>query len=91
MAEHLSHNVMLILGVGVFGGLLGGWLVQKLRIPQVVGYIIVGLLIGESGLQLVRASDTVMLEPFTLFALAVIGFLVGGELKLEDCRNHGRE
>jgi Kef-type K+ transport system membrane component KefB/predicted transcriptional regulator len=91
MSEHLSHDVMLMLGVGVFGGLVGGWLFQKIRVPQVVGYIGIGLLIGESGLQLVRASDTVLLEPFTLFALAVIGFLVGGELKVEDFRKHGRQ
>lgn len=82
---------MLVLGVGIFGGLIGGWLFQRLRIPQVVGYIGVGLLVGESGLRLVRASDAAALEPFTLFALAVIGFLVGGELKVEDFRKHGRQ
>jgi Kef-type K+ transport system membrane component KefB/predicted transcriptional regulator len=82
---------MLVLGVGVFGGLVGGWLFQKLRIPQVVGYIGLGLLVGESGLRLIRASDATALEPFTLFALAVIGLLVGGELKVEDFRKHGRQ
>ena len=92
MSGDLSHDVMLMLGVGVFGGLCGGWLFQKLRVPQVVGYIGVGLLIGASGLRLVRATTIRrLLEPFTLFALAVIGFLVGGELKLEDFRRHGKQ
>jgi len=91
MAEHLSHFVMLMLGVGLFGGLCGGWLVKKIGVPQVVGYIGVGLLIGESGLHLLRAGDAVALEPFTLFALAIIGLLVGGELKLEEFRKYGKQ
>ena len=42
--EHLS--ILLLLGFALFGGSMGARLFQRLRIPQVVGYIAIGLLIG---------------------------------------------
>ncbi len=80
-----------MLGVGLVGGLLGGWLIKKIRLPQIVGYLAVGLLIGASGLHLISEKDAVDLEPMTFFALAVIGLLVGGELKLEEFRKYGKQ
>ncbi|MHC5082765.1 MAG: hypothetical protein ACYTET_02335 [Planctomycetota bacterium] len=41
-------GVLVLLGMGVLGGALGAWFFQKIRIPQVVGYIAFGLLIGKS-------------------------------------------
>ena len=32
--------MVLLLGIIMFAGALGGWLFQKLKIPQVVGYIV---------------------------------------------------
>ncbi|OGJ90539.1 MAG: hypothetical protein A2268_03650 [Candidatus Raymondbacteria bacterium RifOxyA12_full_50_37] len=43
-------NALLLLGVAVVGGTFGGRLFQKIRIPQVVGYITMGILIGATGL-----------------------------------------
>ncbi|MFH1313515.1 MAG: cation:proton antiporter [Candidatus Eisenbacteria bacterium] len=87
----LNLGVLFILGLAVFGGVLGAWLFQRMRIPQVVGYIAIGLLIGESGLKIVTAADVVALRSLSLFALGVIGFLVGGELQAENFRKYGRQ
>jgi len=87
----LDLGVLFVLGLAVFGGILGAWLFQRLRIPQVVGYIAIGLIIGESGLKIVTAEDVVALHSLSLFALGVIGFLVGGELKAETFRKYGRQ
>ncbi|MBU0709430.1 MAG: sodium:proton exchanger, partial [Candidatus Omnitrophica bacterium] len=43
-------NILFLLGLALFGGAVGGRLFQKIRIPQVVGYIVIGIIIGESGL-----------------------------------------
>lgn len=91
MFHELHPGVLFILGVGVFGGMLGAWLSQKVRFPQVVGYILIGLLIGESGLKLVRIEDVQALNPFNMFALGIIGFLVGGELHLDAFRKYARQ
>ncbi len=91
MLHDLHPGILFILGIGVFGGMLGAWLSQKIRVPQVVGYILIGLVIGESGLQLVRIEDMQVLNPLNMFALGIIGFLVGGELHLEAFRKYARQ
>lgn len=84
-------GILLLLGTGVLGGALGAWFFQKIKLPQVVGYILFGILIGQSGIRLVRAEDIQHLQSFTWFALGIIGFLVGGELKGETFRKYGRQ
>ncbi|MBN1354351.1 MAG: cation:proton antiporter, partial [Candidatus Omnitrophica bacterium] len=83
-------NVLLLLGLALFGGVLGGRLFQKLRIPQVVGYIIIGIAIGQSGLGIVGESIIDALKPFNYFALGLIGFIIGGELKREIFVKYGK-
>jgi len=84
-------NVLFLLGLALFGGILGGRLFQKLHVPQVVGYIIIGLILGESGLQIVDHATIVRLQPFSYFALGLIGFMVGGELKRDIFSKYGRQ
>jgi len=36
-------NLLLLLGIAAFGGTVGAKIFQKLRIPQVVGYIVIGI------------------------------------------------
>lgn len=89
--ETISHGVLYILGIGVFGGLIGGYVFQKLRIPQVVGYIFIGVLLGELGLGVVESADVERLSLFNYFALGIIGFLVGGELRFADFKKYARQ
>lgn len=84
-------GILMLLGVGVLGGALGAWFFQKIRIPQVVGYIIFGIVIGKSGLNILHGEDIEQLHSFTWFALGIIGFLVGGELKFETFRQYGKQ
>ncbi|MDP8233830.1 MAG: cation:proton antiporter [Candidatus Saelkia tenebricola] len=84
-------NVLLLLGLALFGGTIGGRIFERLKIPQVVGYIIIGVLIGQTGLKLVNADTIKSLEPFNYFALGLIGFMVGGELKREMFKKYGKQ
>ena len=62
-----------------------------MRIPQVVGYIIIGILIGQSGLRIVGSDVVEALRPFNYFALGLIGFMVGGELRKEVFVKYGKQ
>ncbi|MDP6685516.1 MAG: cation:proton antiporter [Candidatus Omnitrophota bacterium] len=84
-------NILLLLGLALFGGTVGGRIFQKFRIPQVVGYIIIGILIGQSGIKMVDESIIEALRPFNYFALGLIGFMVGGELKKEIFAKYGKD
>jgi len=86
----LHLNVLFLLGLALFGGAVGGRIFQKAKIPQVVGYIIIGMLIGESGFKLVDRNTIAALSPFNYFALGLIGFMVGGELKKEVFSKYGK-
>ncbi|MFW6180745.1 MAG: cation:proton antiporter [Spirochaetota bacterium] len=87
----LHLGILFILGIGVFGGILGGLLFQKLNVPQVIGYIVIGLIIGRSGLRIIDTRTLEMFRVFNSFALGVIGFMVGGELFWGTIRKYGRQ
>ncbi|MBU0504009.1 MAG: cation:proton antiporter [Candidatus Omnitrophota bacterium] len=84
-------NILFLLGLSLFGGTIGGRILQKLRIPQVVGYMAVGILIGESGFKIVNHDVVSTLQPFSYFALGLIGFMIGGELKKDILVKYGKQ
>jgi Kef-type K+ transport system membrane component KefB/predicted transcriptional regulator len=84
-------NLLLLLGVAVFFGTAGARLFQKLRIPQVVGYIVIGVILGGSALKLINIEVVMSLSGFNLFALGIIGFTIGQELKLDIFRRYGKQ
>jgi Kef-type K+ transport system membrane component KefB len=84
-------GVLAVLGICIAGGVIGAWIFQKLKMPQVVGYIVVGVLIGDTGFGLLHPGDIASLEPFNNFALGLIGFLVGGELSGSIFRKYGKQ
>lgn len=86
-----NSGILFILGLSVLGGMAGAWFFQKIKIPQVVGYIAIGLLIGKTGFNVVSSKDIQMLYPLNMFALGIIGFLVGGELKIEMLRKYFKQ
>jgi Kef-type K+ transport system membrane component KefB len=84
-------GVLAILGICIASGVAGAWIFQKLGVPQVVGYIVVGVLIGDTGIGLLPPENIAALQPFNNFALGLIGFLVGGELSGSIFRKYGRQ
>lgn len=86
-----AANSVLLLGVILFLGSVGGLVFKKFKIPQVVGYIIIGILIGQSGFHLMSNQVLSTLEPISSFALSLIGFLIGSELKATVIRRYGKQ
>jgi len=85
-----NSNPALLFGLVVFGGTFGARLAQKLHIPQVVGCIVVGIILGY-GLGLITFEEIDALEPFMMFALGLIGFMIGAELRTEVFAKYGRQ
>ncbi|PIQ88994.1 MAG: sodium:proton exchanger [Candidatus Omnitrophica bacterium CG11_big_fil_rev_8_21_14_0_20_42_13] len=101
LSEYLNHiltkislphiNVLLLLGLALFGGTVGGRIFQKIKIPQVVGYIVIGIIAGQSGFNIIDKDIIKIFEPFNYFALGLIGFMIGGELKKDVFAKYGRQ
>ncbi|MBN2466261.1 cation:proton antiporter [candidate division WOR-3 bacterium] len=86
----LQFNIMLTVALAVLLGTFGARLFKRLKIPQVVAYIVIGVLLGESGLKIINSATADGLTPLSLLALGIIGFMIGGELKLEVFRRQGK-
>lgn len=87
--EHL--NIILLMGLAIFFGTAGARVFQKFHIPTVVGYVVIGLLIGESGLNLIGRDTVEVLSSFNMFALGIIGFMIGGELRRDVFKKFGKQ
>ena len=66
-----SGNLIFLIGIILLLGALGGRLFQKLKIPQVVGYIVIGIIIGQSGFQVLSANVITSLEPVSFTSLLI--------------------
>ena len=86
-----TTKFVLMLGLIIFAGTLGGWLFQKLKIPQVVGYIVIGIFLGASGFHVIEPRVISALDSVSTIALSFIGFLVGGELKGQTIKKYGKQ
>ncbi|MFQ5721440.1 MAG: cation:proton antiporter [Candidatus Aminicenantales bacterium] len=84
-------NILLLLGIILIIGLAGGRLFEKIGIPQVVGYIVFGVFMGDSLTHLIPNQLLDNLAPLTYLALAFIGFMVGGELKKTLFKKYGKQ
>ncbi len=83
-------NLVLLFGLVILGGTFGARLFQKIRIPQVVGCIVVGILLGDV-LNLITPDIIEKLKPFTMFALGLIGFMIGSELRSDVFKKYGKQ
>ena len=83
-------NLALLFGLIILGGTFGARLFQKFHVPQVVGCIVVGILLGDV-LNLITPKTIESLEPFTMFALGLIGFMIGAELRAEVFKKYGKQ
>ncbi|MBR1639865.1 MAG: cation:proton antiporter [Treponema sp.] len=86
-----AGQFVLLLGLILFAGTAGGWLFKKLKIPQVVGYIVIGIIIGSSGMHILEPQVISALDPVSTISLSLIGFLVGAELKITTIKKYGKQ
>ena len=84
-------HILFTLGLIMALGLAGGRLFERFGIPQVVGYIVVGVVLGDSALHLLPIKTLDNLSALTSLALAFIGFMVGGELKYSLFKKYGKQ
>ena len=83
-------NILLIIGAIILLGTIGGRIFKKINLPQVTGYIIIGLLVGESFKGFLSGPIIDSFRPLISLALGVIGFMIGAELHLDRFRRYSR-
>ncbi|OHD22989.1 MAG: hypothetical protein A2Y34_01055, partial [Spirochaetes bacterium GWC1_27_15] len=89
--SNVHMNILFLLGIALFGGTIGGRLFQHFKIPQVVSYIVIGIILGESFINFINKEVVNAFEPFSYFALGLIGFMIGGELEFRHFKKSGKQ
>lgn len=83
-------NPFIILGIALIVGVVFGKILNKLKIPAVAGYIIAGLLLGNSGFNIISGDFIEKLSFISDFALGIIAFNIGSELELSVIKKLGK-
>jgi len=68
-------NILLIFAIILIIGLTTERIFEKIGIPQVVGFIVVGVFLGDSSTHVIPEKMLNSLVPLTYLALAFIGFM----------------
>lgn len=82
-------NTLTDLALMIFAGMFCGRMVKHLRLPNVTGYLIAGLLIGPSILGLLSADFLDVITIISKVALGFIAFSIGNEFKLSYFKEVG--
>jgi Kef-type K+ transport system membrane component KefB len=83
-------NELTSLGLILLFALLVGHLVKVLRVPEVTGYLVAGLLVGPSVLGWVTQDNLQSLHVFSEVGLGLILFSIGGAFEFVRMRRIGR-
>lgn len=86
----MEYNLILSLAMAAFIAYLTKRLTGKLGIPIVTGYVIMGVFLGVSLLKVFRTETLDRLDIISDFALGIIGFTIGSELKKEVFQKLGK-
>lgn len=87
---HYEPNFLIIIGLIISISFLGSKIFQRLGIPQVVGFIVIGVGLGPSFLNIVPAELSEELIFISQIALGLIGFDMGSHLLFSELRKLGR-
>lgn len=86
----MTFNVLTYLAICIFAGLISGKVVKQVKLPNVTGYLLVGILIGPCCLKLVPRDVLDSFDLISEMALGFIAFSIGGEFKLDYLKKIGK-
>ncbi|HHV14244.1 MAG TPA: cation:proton antiporter [Acholeplasmataceae bacterium] len=96
--DGVLFNILLKVAIVLIVGFIGGQVAKALKLPNVSGYLVFGVLLGPSlGLivpgfkGLINANDQDTLRFISEMALAFIAFSIGSEFNVANIKKQGKE
>ncbi len=95
MGRNMEQNLKslsptLVLGFMLLSAYCIGFILERLGLPRITGYILAGLLMGPYVLKFFSTDDIHNLDFLNSLALAFIAFSAGGELRLKNIKEKFR-
>ncbi|WP_406242495.1 cation:proton antiporter [Tissierella carlieri] len=84
-------DLLFKLGIIILVGIVGGRVANYFKLPNVSGYIVAGLIIGPSFINLVNLTDIESFNIINEMALAAIAFSIGNEFLIKDMKKVGKD
>jgi Kef-type K+ transport system membrane component KefB len=82
--------VLLTVGLMIFVGLFFGKLTKLIKLPSIIGFMVVGVFLGPSVFNLLDTTLVSELDFITEIALAFVAVSIGLELKMRTLRQQGK-
>lgn len=82
LSETFPLNTFVDLALMIFCGMAMGRLVKKIKLPNVTGYLLAGLILGPSVLGVLSANFLDAVNVISEMALGFIAFSIGNEFKM---------
>ena len=86
---NISLNTFINLAIMIFAGMALGRLVKLIKLPNVTGYLLAGLLLGPSVLGLLNEDFLASASIISEMALGFIAFSIGNEFKISYFKRVG--
>ena len=84
------HEPLLLFGMIAIVGFYVGGAARKIRLPSLIGFMILGVLLGPSLLNFLNDSNLKHFTFITEMALGFVAFGIGAELKMQDLKKLGK-
>ena len=85
-----SHHIIFSAGLLLIIGYIFGQLSEKIKLPSITGYILAGVLLGTSGLHLIREENMHLLNVISEITLSFIAVIIGGEFSFQKLKLYGK-
>jgi Kef-type K+ transport system membrane component KefB len=82
-------DVLFLLSLALLFGHLGGKVTGRVKLPGVVGYILIGLILGPSCMNLFSLKIVEHMGIVGDIALALVAFMIGSEMQAEVLKRQG--
>lgn len=83
-------NVLLKIAIVLVVGIIGGRVARLVKLPNVSGYLVFGLLLGPSFFNFISPADVQSFNIINELALAAIAFSIGNEFVLKEMKKIGK-
>ena len=87
----MDMDLLLFMGSGILIGYGTSRLVQSVRMPSVVGYIIAGMLLGPSVIGFYHSDMILRMDSLSDLALSLVAFIIGSELRWKEMTRVGKK
>jgi Kef-type K+ transport system membrane component KefB len=88
---YFAHHLIFSAGLLLISGYIFGQLCEKIKLPAITGYILAGIIIGRSGLRMIRAENLEILNVLSEITLSFIAVIIGGEFSFFKLKLYGKK